>query len=527
MTFKGRWLRDVFYKKGEIITVYGKNKKIEYYICNQDNKSKHPSKNSIEWSKTEYDIHVKNIKRTFSDPGPIPITITISDADPDTEAEPSTPVLPAPKTPLMPFILFDDILDAIEKELEKEIEKEIEIKDPVVKILSEQELVAQNERTKLKRKLDNISVEIDEYKQKKNNNNALSIYEQLLLLDVDMETKIHILDKYDNIKRNTMGSEYAKGMTWINTVLNVPFNKYVPFEVTNSDPKEKLKTFFEKVKSDLDDSIHGLDYVKEEILEYLARKVSNDKSKGHILALHGSAGTGKTKIISSLGKALNLPFYQINCGGLNDVAILTGHSETYLGSKPGKLIEIISNAGCMNPIIYLDEIDKINETKSKEINGLLTHLLDEEQNNKFQDNYLANINIDLSQVLFVIAFNHLDKVDPIVMDRMKVIHIQNPNLQDKITIIRDKILPTISQHIPNKVIIEDDLISYVITTKTQNEIGVRQIKKAFEKIINKLNYQLLIGDIIIENDQVHITKQFIDSCLKSVELDDKYHFMYM
>jgi ATP-dependent Lon protease len=525
MTFKGRWLQAVFYKKGEIVTIYGKNKKIEYYICNQDNQSKHPNKNKVEWSKTDYQIPLKNIKRTLSDPGPITIaTEGDDDGKSESKGEPSTPVLPAPRTPLMPFIMFDDILDAIEKEIEKEIEKDVN--DPVVKILSEEELVAQTERTKLKRKLDSICVEIDEYKQKKNNNNALSIYQQLLLLDVDMETKIHILDKYDNIKRNTMGSEYSKGMTWINTVLNVPFNKFIPFGITNSDPKDKLKTFFEKVKSDLDESIHGLDYVKEEILEYLARKVSNDKSKGHILALHGSAGTGKTKIISSLGKALNLPFYQINCGGLNDVAILTGHSETYLGSKPGKLVEIISNAGCMNPIIYLDEIDKISETKSKEINGLLTHLLDEEQNNKFQDNYLANVNIDLSQVLFVIAFNHLDKVDPIVMDRMKIIHIQNPDLNDKITIIRDKILPTITKHIPQKIIIDDDLISYVITTKTQSEIGVRQIKKAFEKIINKLNYQLLIGEIVSENDEVQITKTFIDLCLKSVEIDDKYHFMY-
>ena len=521
MTFKGRWLKDALYKTGEIVTVYGKNKKVEYYICNKENTSKHPSKNTIEWSKTDYQIPKINIQRAKSDPGPSTI-------------EPTTPDLPAPKTPLMPFLLFDDILDAIEKEIEKEIKNE---EPPVVKILSEEELVAQNERTKLKRKLDGICSEIDEYKQKKNNNTSLSIYEQLLLLDVDMETKIYILDKYDNIKRNTMGSEYSKGMTWINTVLNVPFNKYIPFGVTNSDPKETIKTFFEKVKSELDESIHGLEYVKEEILEYLARKVSNDKSKGHILALHGSAGTGKTKIISSLGKALNLPFYQINCGGLNDVAILTGHSETYLGSKPGKLVEIISNAGCMNPIIYLDEIDKISESKSKEINGLLTHLLDEEQNNKFQDTYLANINIDLSRVLFVIAFNHLDKVDPIVLDRMKVIHIQNPDLKDKITIIRDKILPTISKHIPQEILIDDDLISYVITTKSPNEVGVRQIKKAFEKIINKLNYQILIGEMVPlpsstlvgkvpENNKIVVTREFIDSCLKSVELADKYHFMY-
>lgn len=512
MTFKGRWLLDTLYKKGEIVTLYGKNKKIEYYICNNDNTSKHPIKNNKnkDWSKTDY----KPLKRSLSVPS----------RKETTEDE-------QPGAPLMPFIIFDDILDAIENAINNGSNgsnEELLTEQEPITVLTEQELIAKNEKNKLKRKLDTICAEIDDYKQKKNTNNSLTVYEQLLLLDVDMETKINILDKYDNIKRNTMGSEYSKGMTWINTVLNMPFNKYIPFQVTKTDSTEKIKTFFEDVKSDLDESIHGLDYVKEEILEYLARKVSDDSSKGHILALQGGAGVGKTKLISSLGKALNLPFYQINCGGLNDVSILTGHSETYVGAKPGKIVEILSNAGCMNPIIYLDEIDKISETKSKEINGLLTHLLDEEQNNKFQDNYLANVNIDLSRVLFVIAFNHLDKVDPIVMDRMKVINIQSPGLKDKITIIRDKILPEITKHIKQKIIINDDLISHVITTKSDNEVGVRQIKKAFEKIINKLNYQLMIGEIEIESGQeVHITKEFIDSCLVSKKSDDKYHFMYI
>jgi ATP-dependent Lon protease len=509
MTFKGRWLLDTLYKKGEIVTLYGKNKKIEYYICINDNTSKHPIKNRIFWNKTDYKHPVK---RALSLPGR-----KKNDTE-DTEHQPGTP--------LMPFIIFDDILDAIENAIQHEDNgsaESNEVTEEPVTVLTEEELIAKNEKNKLKRKLDTICTEIDDYKQKKNKNNGLSIYEQLLLLDVDMETKINILDKYDNIKRNSMGSEFSKGMTWINTVLNMPFNKYIPFQVDKTDSTEKIKTFFDGVKSDLDESIHGLDYVKEEFLEYLARKVSDDKSKGHILALQGGAGVGKTKLISSLGKALNLPFYQINCGGLNDVSILTGHSETYVGAKPGKIVEILSNAGCMNPIIYLDEIDKISETKSKEINGLLTHLLDEEQNNKFQDNYLANINIDLSRVLFVIAFNHLDKVDPIVMDRMKVINIQSPGLKDKITIIRDKILPEITKHIKQKIIIDDDLIEYVITTKSDNEVGVRQIKKAFEKIINKLNYQLMIGEI--ENEI--ITKEFIDSCLISIKSDDKYHFMYI
>ena len=101
--------------------------------------------------------------------------------------------------------------------------------------------------------------------------------------------------------------------------------------ITKEVDPEKIKEYFKDIKEKLDESIHGLEEVKQEILEFVARKISNPESKGHILALYGQAGVGKSKILKTLGKALNLPFYQINFGGLNDVSILTGHSETYIG----------------------------------------------------------------------------------------------------------------------------------------------------------------------------------------------------
>jgi DNA polymerase III delta prime subunit len=268
--------------------------------------------------------------------------------------------------------------------------------------------------------------------------------------------------------------------------------------------------------------------------------------------------THNTKILKSLAEALELPFYQVNFGGLNDVSVLTGHSETYVASKPGKFVEILTSAGCMNPIIYLDEIDKISEHKGREINGILTHVLDEEQNNKFQDNYLSNININLSRALFVIAFNEHDKVDRIVSDRMKIIYIDSPSVDAKVTIAADKMIPDIINTLNIKkdkfIILDNELLKYVIESKVPKEEGVRQLRKCLEKLFNRINYLFLTGQYKesnlsitksessyndvndnlsllnikeTETETVHITKSFIDNCLDAHQDEIRYSHMYV
>ena len=248
--------------------------------------------------------------------------------------------------------------------------------------------------------------------------------------------------------------------------------------------------------------------------------------------------THNTKIIRSLADALELPFNQINFGGLNDVSVLTGHSETYVGSKPGKIVEIFTNSQYMNPIIYLDEIDKISESKSAEIFGILTHLLDEEQNAAFQDNYLSNLNIDLSKVFFVLAFNDITKVDEIVSDRMKIIYINPPTLNEKLIICQDKLIPEILSNVTLQnnidIIIDKEVIEYIIVNKTQKESGVRQLRKNIEKIINRLNYDTLIGNFenlmteTLDDKQVIIvTRTYVDHVLKSQDDNTSYLNMYL
>lgn len=391
---------------------------------------------------------------------------------------------------------------------------------------------------KLKRKLESIENEIDIFRKKRNIENT-NLKDKILLLNVETKTKVFLLEKYENLKK-TSGSEYAKGEAWIKTVLNLPFKKYQNFNIKNTDTTKKINSYFERVRSHLDSKIHNMDYVKDEIMEFLARKITNPDSKGHVLALHGSAGTGKSKLLKTLAEALELPFHQINFGGLNDVSVLSGHSETYVGSKPGKFVEILTSAGCINPIIFIDEIDKISSNKSKEINGILTHILDEEQNHEFQDNYLSNINIDLSKVFFVIAFNDIENVNTIVLNRMKVICINELTLDDKVTIAIEKMIPDIisSLSINCSINLNQELVRYIIDYKVPEEKGVRQLKKCLEKIFNRINHLILIGkyktesNLYITNDNkidnIDIRKEFIDTCLQFKKEDNTSHLhMYM
>lgn len=403
------------------------------------------------------------------------------------------------------------------------------------------------QRRSLKRKLRKEEEDIREFKRQKANESVEDLREKLLLLDVDVATKSFIIDKYDNIQTMS-GSDYSKGVNWLKTVSSIPYGKYKQMKVSVDDSPKKIEAFFKKVKATLDKSIYGLEDVKQEILEFVARKISNPHGKGEVLALCGSAGCGKTRLLKSLAEALDLPFFQINCGGLNDVSIITGHSETYVGSKPGKIVEILQNAQYMNPIIYLDEIDKLGDRKSQEINGILTHLLDEEQNNTFQDNYLSNVPIDLSKVLFVIAFNDLSKVDSIVSDRMKIVYIDKPSLEDKITICTEKLVPEIVSNTNEKLNINfnREIVEYIVLTKCEKEVGVRGLRKTIEKVVNRLNYDVMTRSVPgnlketvnikqdgEEGDSSHttvynITKTYVDTVInKSKELDTSYLSMYI
>lgn len=526
---KGEWSINVSYQRTDIVTIFDSfTNTLSYYVCVMSHVSDEvvnpKNAEEIYWIEVKDMYPVSWMSETnhgfaFTQPSPIRIPNLM----------PLVPILDMPPPPG----LF-------------KIKHKIETEEVV------------DDNSKLKRKIKNIEKDISLFKKKRKvEDSTLDLKHQIMLLNVDIETKIFLLDKYESIQK-LGSSDYAKGKTWLKTVLNIPFGKYKPFKVKASDNSDKINDYFKMVRAHLDKKVHNMDKVKDEIMEFLARKISNPHSKGHVLALCGPPGCAKTVILKSLAEALELPFYQVNFGGLNDVSVLTGHSETYVGSKPGKFVEILTSAGCMNPIIYLDEIDKISEHKSRELNGILTHVLDEEQNNKFQDNYLSNININLSRALFVIAFNEHDKVNRIVSDRMKIIYIDSPNVDAKVTIASDKMIPDIINTLNIKkdkfITLDNELLKYVIESKVPKEEGVRQLKKCLEKLFNRINYLFLTGQYIESNlsitksvnsyhdvhdnlsllniketevETVHITKSFIDNCLDAQQDNTSYYNMYV
>lgn len=450
--YKGGWKTNMEYKRGHIVSVVRDDPC--YYVCTLYHLSgylTYPNREDVYWIQVD-PAFLKDIEKIYEG---------------DVQQKTDQPPFPfhLPNLPNLPNLPYDS--------------------EPV-KLVSEEELMERNKRQKLKRKLKTIEENVETFKRQKSATDIDNLRSQLLLLNVDIATKSFLLDKY-NILQGSSGGEYSKGMGWLQTVASLPFGRYKPIKVKAGDDSAKIQGFFGELKQKLDRSIFGLEDVKQEIMEFVARKITNPHSKGHVLALCGPPGCGKTKIIRSLADALDLPFCQINCGGLNDASVLIGHSETYLGSKPGKIVEFLQTSKFMNPIIYLDEIDKISTTKAVEINGVLTHLLDEEQNNKFQDNYLANVNINLSRALFVLAFNDISQIDAIVSDRLKVIYIEKPSLEDKIQICIQKIIPellqTINPQYKHAIEIEQELIEYIAVKKCSEETGVRQLRKTMEKVL--------------------------------------------
>jgi ATP-dependent Lon protease len=509
--YNGYWEINKNYKKGDVIYVCTL---AEYYICINEHISDRvtfPNKEDIYW------MYISNNFLEFFK--------KVNKID----------NIPEPKYNNKYENELNTLVDNVIKDSLSEIKK----KSPVY-LKRSRSYKECNKRNELKRKLRMTEDEIINYKRQKNNGDDLmdNLKNKLLCMDLSIETKSFLLDKYESI-RGSNSSDNSKTLNWLNTIVKIPYGKCKDMEVKSTDNVDKLKMFFKKVKDKLDRNIYGLENVKDEILEFVARKITNPNSKGHVLALYGEGGTGKTMIIKSLSEALDLPFYQINFGGLNDVSVLTGHSETYIGSKPGKLVEILTCSNYMNPIIYLDEIDKISETRATEIFGLLTHLLDEEQNAEFEDNYLSNIKIDLSKVFFVIAFNDISKVNPILLNRLKVIYIDPPSIEDKVIICQTKLIPNILKNIKLKsgfnIILERELIEYIIACKTQDDKGLRQLQKNIEKIFNRLNYDILIDNLELVKKETQtdlsdttlvITKSYIDKIIKSSNNDKSYLQMY-
>jgi ATP-dependent Lon protease len=287
--------------------------------------------------------------------------------------------------------------------------------------------------------------------------------------------------------------EKGKTVEWCETLLKIPFNKYKKLPITNKSNPEKINEYFSKAQQILDNSVHGMESVKEEIIQYIAQFIStNNKSMSRVIGLVGCPGCGKTSLIKrGLSPALNRPMKLISMGGVRDSSHFVGFDYTYVGSRHGVILQTLIETKCMNPIIFMDELDKVSTGhEGMDVINLLVHLTDPVQNNTFTDKYFSDFEIDLSKVVFVFSFNDEKSINPILKDRLHIIRIPDPDLQSKIVIgkkyLPKEIFPNIGFKLED-IIIPDEIIKFIVKQYCSNDKGVRGIKRVLETILLKIN----------------------------------------
>ena len=366
----------------------------------------------------------------------------------------------------------------------------------------------------------------------------------LLETDMPVQFKGEALKKINNLRYMDPGNgEYYKIKNWVDSFMRIPFGRFQTLPVSIQDGVEPCHEFMENAKNTLNQAVYGLNDAKMQIMQMLGQLVTNPTSVGTAIAIKGPPGTGKTSLVKEgISKILNRPFAFIALGGATDSSFLEGHSYTYEGSTWGKIVQILIDSKCMNPVIYFDELDKISETpKGEEIAGILTHLTDTTQNSQFHDKYFAELDFDLSKCLFIFSYNDETKVNPILKDRMYRIMTKGYDKKQKTIIANQYLLPKIREQVrfaEGEILLPEETIHYIIENYCDKEDGVRNLKRCLEIIHTKLNLYRLMkpGTNLFEDDMklaevvlpFTVTKDIVDKLVKVERKDlSSLHAMYI
>ena len=281
------------------------------------------------------------------------------------------------------------------------------------------------------------------------------------------EKEVNKLRRY-----NPSSPDYSVLFSYLDTLNNLPWRKATP-----------LNTDFDKAREILESDHYGLEKVKERILEQLAVIMHNPKGKAPILCLVGAPGVGKTSIGKSVARALGRKYERVSFGGLHDEAEIRGHRRTYIGAMPGRIIDAMKRAGVVNPVLVLDELDKIGNDYKGDPAAALLEVLDPEQNCHFHDNYI-DVDYDLSKVLFIATANTLSTIARPLLDRMEIIEIPGYLAEEKQEIARRHLMPRVIEELhlkPGQLQISDAAMREIISNYT-SESGVRMLEKKLAKV---------------------------------------------
>ena len=282
------------------------------------------------------------------------------------------------------------------------------------------------------------------------------------------------------------------------------------------DKRKEINRVLSEIDVHLDAAVHGHKNAKRQLKRIIGQWI-NGEQNGYCFGFEGPPGVGKTSLAKKgLAKCLSdkengcRPFAFIPIGGSSNGSTLSGHNYTYVGSTWGRIVDILMETRCMNPIIFIDELDKVSRSENgKEIIGILTHLVDDSQNESYQDKYFSGIDLDLSKALFIFSYNDPQMIDRILLDRIHRIKFDNLTLEDKITITRNYILPEIYTKVGlnDCIIFSEEVIIFLIETYTY-EPGVRKLKEILFEIISEINLEILQAEKF-DNLPIVITKDNI------------------
>lgn len=370
-------------------------------------------------------------------------------------------------------VRYEHVIHRLVTEIEvAKIKREFQMKVKAAVDKNQKDYILREQLKVIRRELgeDNVLSDTDEYKK------------QVKALKADKEVKDKLNKEIDRLRTMPGGSQEGNVIrTYIETLLELPWKK---LSKDNNDIRH--------AETILNDDHYGLDKVKERILEYLAVRVLTNKGTSPILCLVGPPGTGKTSIARSMARALNKQYVRISLGGIRDEAEIRGHRKTYVGAMPGRLVEGLRQAGTANPLMLLDEIDKVSSDYKGDTSSALLEVLDSEQNVRFRDHYVE-VPIDLSQVLFIATANTTQTIPGPLLDRMEVIEVNSYTENEKFHIARKYLVKKQMEKnglTEKQLSFSDHALEKIIHNYTR-EAGVRNLERRIGDICRKAAREFL------------------------------------
>jgi ATP-dependent Lon protease len=369
------------------------------------------------------------------------------------------------------------------------------------------ELQSKNDKTKT---ISSIKMSVDNYMKELYN---VCNFHASSSSSSDTVTKINMVEDVDDLFKEII-AEFK--IEYTSPIMNINNTNNKTAEILKNI--ENMGKYIENVRSTLNSAVHGHTSAKRQIERIIGQWITGESS-GYCFGFEGPPGVGKTSLAKyGLAKCLtndngaSRPFAFIAMGGSSNGSTLEGHNYTYVGSTWGKIVDVLMDKKCMNPIIFIDELDKISNTEhGREIIGILTHLIDSTQNDCFQDKYFSGVDLDLSKALFIFSYNNPEAVDKILLDRIHRIKFKHMSIDEKLTICNDYLLPEMYKKMglnANVIHFSEENLKYIIERYTC-EPGVRKLKEVLFEIVGEMNIQHIKNKTCIQELPIKFTNEEI------------------